>query len=518
MWASSYMALARCCAVGKSQPAYNIFCWPSPMNSYQNFCHEGVLILRDRAHMKGFQESQHTYASRFKACLSIPTTLEGRVPHHLAQQKGRLSDAFVGTALVNMYSKFGDIVKVEGVFQKMIYLDIIAWTAMLTAYVEHDMAERALQLFCQMQAEGSTPDDRVFVISIQACGILAEQEPPYFVEGQAIKIVSLEIGQALHADARKFGYASNVYVGTTLISMYGKCGAISDAEDAFSALSQRNVVTWNAMLTAYVEQRLGEKALYLYWTMLRGHVPFDDITLICILQACCETGNLDACKQIHFHIESVGYHQDPSVASTLIHSYGNCGGTKEAEASFVGLLAPDVVSWSASIAGHAGKGEYSYSVELFEKMQLVGIQPNEITFSSLLTACSHAGLIAEGLDFFNLLSQKALIVPDLKHYNCMIDLFGRAGNFKRLEYMLGKMPIEGDLTFWLCLLCVCRIHCNVETAKQAFDHAISLHPNYPAAYIMLANIYADSGLQERAAELKSVMQKLGIEEAWQEVE
>ncbi|KAH7297553.1 hypothetical protein KP509_25G001500 [Ceratopteris richardii] len=417
-----------------------------------------------------------------------------------------------------MYSKFSDIIEAEGVFQKMLRRDIIAWTAMLTAYVDHGKAEKALQLYCNMQAEGIIPDDRVFVFSIQACGILAEEEEAYFIDGQAMKCVSLSIGRALHSDADEHGYASNVYVGTTLISMYGKCGAISEAEEVFVALPQKNVATWNSMLCTYLEQRVGERALSLYQAMLKEHVPCNDITLICILQACSEVGSLEMCKQIHFHIETVGYDQDSTILSSLIHAYGSCGETKISEATFTELLAADVVSWSACISGHAGKGDCAASVELFEKMQLAGVHPNEFTLSSILVACSHAGLIAEGLDFFSFLRQNALLDPDLKHYNSMVDLFGRAGNFKGIEYMLHRMPMEGDLTFWLCVLCVCRIHGNIEVGKQAFDHAILLQPDYLAAYTILSNIYTDAGLQEKAAQLRMSIHLMGSEEAWREVE
>lgn len=517
--------LARCGAVKEARhvslrlPHRTVFSWTAMISSCADYGHEQEALVLHRCMQKeGVEPNQHTFASLFKACASIPATQEGKELHHLAQKKGFTSDAFVGTALVNMYSKFGDIVEAEGVFGKMVQRDIISWTAMLTAYVDHGQGEKALQLYRQMQAEGIIPDDRVFVISIQACGILAEKEEASFVEGQAIKVTSLNIGQALHADARKNGYASNVYVGTTLVSVYGKCGAISEAEDAFSILSQRNIVTWNAMLSAYVEQRLGERALHLYWVMQKEHVAFDDITLICVLQACCETGSLEACKQIHFHIASVEYDQNHSVVSTLIHGYGSCGGMVDAESIFFGLLAADIVSWSACIAGHAGEGNFSASIGVFEKMQLAGVQPNEVTFSSVLATCSHAGLVMEGLGFFKFIVQETSLVPDLKHYNSMIDLLGRAGNFKGLKNMLGMMPMQGDLTFWLCLLSVCRIHGNVELAKQAFDHAVDLQPNYPAAYILLSNIYADAGLQECAAQVKSSMRMLGLEEAWQELE
>jgi hypothetical protein len=100
----------------------------------------------------------------------------------------------------------------------------------------------------------------------------------------------------------------------------------------------------------------------------------------------------------------------------------------------------------------------------------------------------------------------------------MVDLLGRAGNFKVLESMLAKMPVRADLTFWLCLLSVCRIHGNVELGKKAFDQAVSLQPEHPATYVFMSNIYADAGLQECAAELKQSMQMLGFEGVWEELE
>lgn len=288
------------------------------------------------------------------------------------------------------------------------------------------------------------------------------------------------------------------------MSMYGKCGTIEEARTVFDEMPPCNVVPWNALLSAYVEQDQGDMVLELYKDMQKVKVTMTDITLLCVLQACGATGCLEISEQLHFNIIFSGYDLSPIMANTIIFAYRGCACITDALAVFNGLVQPAVVSWNACIAGHAHEGNWEASMHLFESMQLAGNKPDDVTSLSLLTAYSHAGLVDQGLKYFKSIGKNHELTPDLKHHTIIIDLFGRAGNLKVIEGIIQRIATQVNFTIWLCVLGACRTHGNVELGKCAFDHAVKLDPTDTAPYVLMSNIYIDAGLQERAKKLEHV--------------
>lgn len=443
----------------------------------------GILAEKDEAHVN-----------------STPLTEQvsykiGKALHEDIRRKGYETDTQVVNTLVSMYGKCGTIYEAELIFSNFPQRGVVSWTAMLSAYVEQGQGEKALQLFSQMQEEGVTPNHLTFVIALQACSILAEKEEPCIVKGRPIKVLFLEIGGALHTQAAMTGYDSEILVGTLLVSMYGKCGAIAEAEGLFFSLPQKDINIWNAMLSINVAQGQGDNALQLYAKLKEEDISVDDVTYLSILQACSETGSFEVCNEIYFHLVCAGYDWISSMAATLIHTYGSCASSVEVDVLLDGLPNPDVVSLTACISCHAGEGSLTASEHVLEELRLGGIKPDGVLFTSILSACSHAGLVMEGLDYFASMMQDHGITPTLRHFSTMVDLLGRAGDFKRVVDILEKMPFQDDLSFWLCLLGACRLHSNIELAKQAFSQAVKLHPKQAAAYVLMSNVYADAEFQ-----------------------
>lgn len=433
----------------------------------------------------------------------------GMAMHAAARRRGFCLDAFLGSIAINMYSKCGSTVDAQNVFDALSDRDVVAWTAILAAYVEQGQAETVLNLSEQMQDEGISPNDRTCVVMLQACGILAEKEND--LDLRFFKVKALVKGRAIHDYARRKGYGTDTFVGITLVSMYGKCGSIVDARDVFDSVSKRNVVAWNAMLAAYVGQGQEEEAVELYEQMLQGGATPDDVTHTCLLQACGNTGRLETVQEIHRTLISTNHEEDLSsfLASTLINAYGRCARIEDAKAVFDAIPCPDVVSWNAVISVYARQGNHGASLYYYSEMLTAGIKPDRVTFLSLLCACSHAGLEEEGLDYFESMSRDHGISPQIEHYASIIDLLGRAGCFGEVEAMLSVIPMQPDLAMLLCLLGACRKHRKVALGEQMFHWAVRLHPTHAAAYVMMSNIYADAGYLEHAETLKLVGEQAG---------
>ncbi|KAI5076834.1 hypothetical protein GOP47_0008899 [Adiantum capillus-veneris] len=398
------------------------------------------------------------------------------------------TSVYVSSALVTVYAMFGDLAEAECVFCKMYHRDVVSWNAMLSAYVEQEEAEKALLLYSKMHEEATVrPNNITFVVACQACSILAEKQQAAFVEGVVVKETPLKVGRALHVDAKLHGVHCDPFVGSVLVDMYSKCGSILESETVFDGLFYKNTATWNAMLSAYVGGDQVEKGLLLYERMVDVGVSFNSITFKCVLGVSSETGCLETCQQTHFTIVSGGT-ADTSLSTTLIHAYGNCASMEDAKATFSTLCHSDVVSWNALCAGHAREGSIIASMQTFDEMQQADIEPDDVSFLSLMSVCNHAGLVSVGMMFL-LRSQDKFVNP--KYFASVVDLLGRAGDFSRI-HMCSKWGEQLDIAALLCLLRASQTHGNVSLGKWIFNHVRLSHCQEASAYVLMSNIYADA--------------------------
>ncbi|KAI5083780.1 hypothetical protein GOP47_0003523 [Adiantum capillus-veneris] len=413
----------------------------------------------------------------------------GQALHVFARRKC-FTNSYVCNTLVSMYGNSGSLDEAEHLFVALLHPDVVSWNAMLSVYVEQGQGVPALQLYCQMQKKGTAPNNLTCLFALQACTILAQNERAVSVEGMLKKVVSLEIGSALHKDVLAKGFTSDAFVGNTLLSMYGKCGDVSERNNMFTSNLHRDIVSWNAMLSMCVEQGKADQALHLYKEIGEENIISDDATVISILQACSITGSLFMCEEVFFSVVSAGYDQSPSIAATLLYAYGSCARVADMEVCFDELVNCDAVSWNAFIAGHLGEEHIASTIHLYEEMKQSGIDPDEVTFILVLSACSHFGLVVDGFEYFKYMSHYYEICPNLRHYGAVVDLFGRAGDLVRAQNLLEGMPWEPDLSIALCLLGASQTHCNLELAEWAFSHAVRMQPKQSTAYVVMSNIYA----------------------------
>ncbi|KAH7282103.1 hypothetical protein KP509_35G011900 [Ceratopteris richardii] len=417
--------------------------------------------------------------------------------HADARKRGYDVDLSVGSMLINLYGKCGSCHEGVHLFNTLPKRSVGLWNVLLSAYIEQGAGDTVLHLYRLMQEEGVLPDEQTSVIALQACSLLAIEEEPAYMLGRKIKKVSLDIGRAIHTDAQMMGFDRDVFFGSMLVSMYGKCGSVVDAENVFEGLVNCDVVAWTAMLSCYGEQGLAQSASDLYQKMQVKGVIIDSGALISLLQACRDTGTFELCKQVHFDI--VAAEEDDLLLTTaLVHAYSYCSSMVDARAVFNTLLEPDLVSWNSLITGHTKLGSYALSFETFDCMKREGIKPNEVTFLTLLSTCGHAGLVSKGIELFESMSKEYGLIPKIDHFGTLVDLLGRTGNLKTAEDMLLRLPGEPDLAMWLCLLDACQKHGNLILGEHVFNQAVLLYPDSASAYVMMSNMYANEGLWESA--------------------
>jgi pentatricopeptide repeat domain-containing protein 1 len=194
--------------------------------------HEKAVELFQEMQQKGTAPDTFTFVPVLNACASLGALKKGRQVHEQIIQSGYEADVFVGCSLVHMYAKCESMEDAQRVFNKMPSQDVATWTAMILGHVKCGQGQKAPQVFQQMQQEGVWPNSVTFVGVVYVCASLA----------------ALEEGRQAHEQIIQSAWDSNVFVGTSLVDMYAKCGSMEDAQRVFNKMPSQDVVTWSAMI------------------------------------------------------------------------------------------------------------------------------------------------------------------------------------------------------------------------------------------------------------------------------
>ncbi|KAG8390354.1 hypothetical protein BUALT_Bualt01G0074800 [Buddleja alternifolia] len=196
-----------------------------------------------------------------------------------------------------------------------------------------------------------------------------------------------------------------------------------------------------------------------------------------------------------------------SVENVLIDMYAKCGCLQEARKVFDEMQIRDVVLWTSMMSAYGRSGKGHEAIELFSKMQELGLVPDSIAFVSILSACSHAGLLNEGKYYYKLMREEYKIIPRLEHFTCMVDLLGRAGRVNEAYDHIKRMPNE---RVWGALLSACNVYNNMDIGVIAVDHLFQLAPEQSGYYVLLSNIYAKAGRWKDVTLIRLFMKGRGI--------
>jgi pentatricopeptide repeat protein len=272
-------------------------------------------------------------------------------------------------------------------------------------------------------------------------------------------------------------------------------------------MPKRDVVAWNAMILGYAKCGQGQKALQLSRQMQHEGVHPVPVTFVGMLNACASVAALEEGRHIHEAIIQSGYESDVFVGSSLIDMYAKCGSIEDAWRVFNRMPRRNMVAWTAMLGAFAMHGHANEALAHFKRMCEQGVEIDDITFLSLLSACRHAGLVDEGLCYFKSMNSVYGISPTNEHYACVVDLLGRAGRLHDAEVLIKTMPCEPNATVWMALLGACRIHGNLEMGECIARRVLELDPGNSAGYVLLSNIYAAAGNWD----LSATVQKLRLE-------
>lgn len=299
----------------------------------------------------------------------------------------------------------------------------------------------------------------------------------------------------------------NIVSWNTLIARNIKKGDIEAARRVFHFMPEKDAVSWNSMIAGYVSVKDYAGALALFSEMQNAEVKPTEVTLISVLGACAETCALEIGRKIHQTLKEGKYRIEGYLGTALVDMYAKCGKLSSAWEIFNGMRIKPVSCWNAMIVGLAVHGYCEEALGLFSAMEqrLDTVRPNRVTFIGVLIACSHKGLVDKARWYFDRMIKEYKILPDVKHYGCMVDLLSRWGSLDEAYQMIKIVPFHTSAVLWRTLLGACRAQGNVELAEICFQQLAKLENLTDGDYVLLSNIYAEVKRWDEVDRVRSEM-------------
>ncbi|CAO2814332.1 unnamed protein product [Amaranthus hypochondriacus] len=469
----------------------NSFLWNYMIRGYTN---SGLplkaMILYRKMVSIGIQPDNYTYPFVIKACGDSLLVKFGPIVHAEVVISGFESDVYVGNCLLSMYLKFGETKVAQLVFDRMSQRDLTSWNTMITGYAKNGRSREAIILFQLLLESQSIVDSTTLLGLLLACSDLQIVEKGKEIHGYIVRY-------------RMFG--SNIFLTNSLVELYCKCKAMFYARRLF-IISLKDSVTWNTMISGYVHIGEAFEGLRLFCQMVSYGEQPDLATIIVVLGACEKVTAIEFGMSIHSYLLKKGFDSSTMAVTALIGMYAQCGRLSSSLHVFDEIADKTLVSWTAMISAYGIHGMGEEAISNFYQMVAKDIIPDEGAFTSVLTACSHTGLVEDGREIFHQIQSKYNMQPGLAHYACLVDLLSRAGHLEEAYDIVNNMTVEPPVDVWISLLSGCRLHGNVNLAELCAQHAFKVNPNRISPYISLSHSYANEERWSDVEKLRGIAQ------------
>lgn len=443
-------------------PFPNVFAfnWMILAFAFNGYYQDALVYFRSMREL-GHVGNTFTFSIILKACIGLMDVNKGREVHAMVYKLDFHSNTTVANAFIDMYCKCGRVSYASQVFDKMPVRDVASWTSMISGFCNIGKIDTALVLFEKMKLEGLQPND---------------------------------------------------FTWNAMIAAYARSG---DSNKAFEFVTRMrregfapDLASWNALISGLVQNHQDMEAFRLLRAMLVSRIQPNSVTISALLPACgSTTGSIKWGGEIHGFICRKGFDANVFTASALIDMYSRCGRMKDARNVFDKIQNKNVASWNAMIDCYGKCGMVDSSIELLEKMQEEGVKANEITFTCILSACSHSGSVQKGIELFRLMKERYGVEVSTKHYACVVDMFCRSGMMVEAYEFLMAMPIQLTESILGAFLNGCKVHGRGDLAKMMDGNIKRMELKRPGGFVTLSNIYADGGEWEKVGNVRKEMKE-----------
>lgn len=300
--------------------------------------------------------------------------------HTMAVVLGFERNATVWNCLIDMYGKCGSMESCRRVFDTTISRDQVSWNTIISSYVRLGLCKEALEMIVQMQESGFTIDRFTLGSGVAACAHLAD----------------IDSGREFHGYLVRRALDTDVIRGSALVDMYGKCGYMDLARLVFHRMDERNYVSWDALLSGFVENGLVDSALDTFRQMESANIKSNQHTFANLLRLCGDRRYREYGRQIHGHAIRIINQMNVVLETELIDMYAKCGCIEVSQLLFLRMNERNLISWNTLLSGYVGDGQPVATINIYRQMELACVRPDNYTLAGLLNLCRFQGLLRYG--------------------------------------------------------------------------------------------------------------------------
>ncbi|KAL9167418.1 hypothetical protein ABFS82_05G096500 [Erythranthe guttata] len=451
---------------------------------------------------------------RIKPCSKVRLSIEDKCLHaYVIKTSLEEHLPLYPNTLIYMYGKCSHLKDAVKLFDEMPDRNLASWASIFTAHNQANLPRQTHFLFSHMRSrEGLQPDHFIFACLVKACACLSASK----------------LRLQMHAQFVLSDFSEEDVVKSSLVDFYAKCGLLDQASKVFHSIVSKNVVSWTSLVYEYARIGRKNKALKHLHDMPLKNVHSWTTPISCFVQGGHYTNSfklfnelrsegvdieepfvhsslivgssslamLELGKQVHKLVIVLGYESSSYISNALTDMYDKCSDVLSADNIFGSLRRRDVVSWTSIIVSLAQHGRAIDALSLYDDMTKDGSRPNEVTFTGLIYACSHVGLVDKGRQIFESMITDYELSPSLQHYTCLVDLYSRAGHIEEAENVLNTMSFKPDEAAWAALLSACSTQVGKnETGVRNANHLLQLGLEDPSTCVLMSKIYKRETMQ-----------------------
>ncbi|MCL7025540.1 hypothetical protein MKW94_013469 [Papaver nudicaule] len=477
----------------------------------------------------------------------------------LFDDPGSKKDVFTWTALLSGYVRSRQIAEAERLFVEIPYKNVVTWNTMMSGYANIGSINSALNLFNRMPERNVVSWNTIITALAQSRRVdEARKLFDIMQEKDVVSWTAMVTGlsksgrvdearelfermpnkNVISWNAMVTGYAQNLRLKeafeifekmpekdlpswNTMITGFIQNGDLKQARKLFNEMQERNVVTWTTMIEGFVQSEQSEEALRYFSRMQADGIWPNQGTFLSVLSACSVLAGLSEGRQIHQVISKSNFQNNAFVECALISMYSKCGELSTSREIFSRAKQKDLVSWNCMIAAYSHHGCGREAIQLMNEMRNLGFRPNDVTYVGILSACSHSGLVDEGMKFFDELVKDGSIELKEDHYACLVDLCGRSGKLQQAFEFIKGLGDRASKCVWGALLGGCSYYGNIKIGNLVAKRLLELEQDNSGTYLLLSNIHAANGNWKDAAEIRLKMKDTGLKKqpgcSWIEV-
>ncbi|OMO57948.1 hypothetical protein COLO4_34962 [Corchorus olitorius] len=549
-------------------PERNVIAWNSMIVVYmQNGMNEQAISVFYDMRVEGIEPTQVSISSLLSASANLGAIEEGKQGHALAVLDGLELDSILGSSVINFYSKVGLVEDAELVFDTMNGKDVVTWNLMISTYVQCGLIEKALNM-CHTMRSQNLRFDCVTLSSILTAAAkssnkkLGKEGHCYCIRHnlQADVVVASSIVD-MYAKCGRIDCAAQVFSSTTnkdiilwntLLAAYADIGhsgealklfyemqlesvppnvttwnsvilgfirnhQLNEAIDFFSQMQplgvQPNLITWTTLFTGLAQNGFQNEAVQFFQKMQESGIKPNTVSITSALSACTNMTSFLHGRAIHGYCIRHEFGSQVSVSTALVDMYAKCGSLSQAKRVFDGIVNKEVPVYNAMISAYALHGQAGEALAVYKHLDEAGIEPDDITFTSVLSACSHTGLVNEGLEIFFDMVSKHHTRPSMEHYGCVVSLLSRSGDLDEAIRFIHTMPYEPDAHIIGSLVAACKEQNEIELVEKLSNYLLEMEPDNSGNYVAISNAYAAAGRWDNASKIRDSMKGKGLKKS-----